>query len=74
MAKEIQRPVRESVTPAKLINIRMKGSEKSFRQETGETLLQLRADLLCESHPLDTFWPRWRKTQTGSNTDRKQSA
>ena len=58
----------------KLINIRMKGSEKFFRHDTGETLLQLRADSLCDSRPLDTFWPRWLKTQTGSNTYRKQSA
>lgn len=57
----------------KQINIRMKGSEKFFRQETGETLLQLRADSLCESRPLDKFWPRWLSQQTGANTYRKQA-
>jgi len=56
----------------KQINIRMKGSEKFFGKATGETLLQLRADSLCHSRPLDTFWPRWFKAQTGTNTYRKQ--
>ena len=58
----------------KLINIRMKGSEKFFRQDAGETLLQLRADTLCQSAPLDGFWHRWLSNQTGANTYRKQSA
>lgn len=58
----------------KLINIRMKGSEKFFRHDTGEVLLQLRADSLCESHPQENFWRRWLRNQTGSNTYRKQSA
>lgn len=57
----------------KLINIRMKGSEKFFNRNTGETLLQLRADSLCDSHPLTTFWPRWLKQQTGANSYRKQA-
>ena len=34
----------------KLINIRLKGSEKFFRHDTGETLLQLRADSLCTAN------------------------
>lgn len=58
----------------KQINIRIKGSEKFFRQDTGETLLQLRADSLSDSRPLDKFWPRWLSQQTGANTYRKQSA
>lgn len=58
----------------KLINIWMKGSEKFFRQETKATLLQLRADCLSTSHPLQPFWQRWLKQQTGANTDQKQSA
>lgn len=39
----------------KLINIRMKRSEKFFRQETGETFLQFRTNSLCDTRPLDTF-------------------
>ena len=58
----------------KLINIRMKGSEKFFGQETGETLLQLRADSLCTSQPLQTFWPRWLGKQNGANRYRKLAA
>ena len=57
----------------KLINIRMKGSEKFFRHDTGETLLQLRADSLCESEPLRPFWTQWLKNQTGANTYRTQT-
>jgi hypothetical protein len=55
----------------KLINIRMKGSEKFFRHDTGDTLLQLRADSLCTSRPLASFWTRWLSRQTGANTYRK---
>lgn len=55
----------------KQINIRIKGSEKFFRQDTGETLLQLRADSLSTSRPLTPFWPRWLSRQTGANTYRK---
>lgn len=58
----------------KLINIRMKGSEKFFRHDTGESLLQLRADSLCASRPLTLFWQRWLRNQTGANTYRKQTA
>jgi len=57
----------------KQINIRMKGSEKFFHQATGETLLQLRADSISQSQPLNQFWPRWFKNQTGANTYRKQT-
>jgi hypothetical protein len=55
----------------KQINIRIKGSEKFFRQDTGDTLLQLRADSLSASRPLAPFWPRWLARQTGANTYRK---
>lgn len=58
----------------KLMNIRMKGSEKFFRHDTGETLLQLRADSLSDSQPLTMFWADWLQNQTGANTYRKQAA
>jgi hypothetical protein len=58
----------------KQINQRMKGSEKFFRRDTGDTLLQLRADSLSDSRPLDGFWIRWFRRQTGANTYRKQAA
>lgn len=57
----------------KQINLRVKGSEKFFRRETGETLLQLRADSLSDSQPLTPFWQRWHQRQTGANTYRKQA-
>lgn len=55
----------------KQINIRLKGSEKFFRRDAGETLLQLRADSLSDSRPVKTFWHRWLSRQTGANTYRK---
>jgi hypothetical protein len=58
----------------KQINLRLKGSEKFFRKDSGETLLQLRADSLSDSQPLQTFWPRWLSRQSGANSYRKQSA
>lgn len=58
----------------KQVNQRMKGSEKFFGKETGETLLQLRADSLSDSHPLDPFWDRWFRRQSGANTYRKLPA
>ncbi len=57
----------------KQINLRMKGSEKFFRRDTGETLLQLRADSLSDSLPLQAFWGRWLNHQSGANAYRKQS-
>lgn len=58
----------------KQINIRMKGSEKFFGRETGETLLQLRADSISSEEPLQQFWPRWHARQTGANRYRKLNA
>jgi hypothetical protein len=58
----------------KQINLRLKGSEKFFRKDTGETLLQLRADSLSDSQPLQAFWSRWFNQQSGANAYRKHSA
>jgi len=51
----------------KLINRRIKGSEKFWLQPASEYVLQLRADHLCDSKPLKSFWTRWHADQTGSN-------
>jgi len=51
----------------KQINQRIKGSEKFWRRESAEAVLQLRADSLSDSRPLQDFWPRWLKNNTGSN-------
>jgi len=51
----------------KLINRRVKGSEKFWLQPESECVLQLRADHLSDSKPLKPFWLRWQADQTGSN-------
>jgi hypothetical protein len=52
----------------KLINRRIKGSEKFWNREASEEVLQLRADHLSDSNPLAEFWRRYNANQTGSNT------
>jgi hypothetical protein len=51
----------------KLINRRIKGSEKFWLKAASECVLQLRADHLCDSKPLKSFWLRWQADQTGAN-------
>lgn len=51
----------------KLINRRIKGSEKFWERETSEAVLQLRADYLSDSKPMAGFWLRYHANQTGSN-------
>ncbi|MFV1969014.1 MAG: hypothetical protein ACC628_26640 [Pirellulaceae bacterium] len=51
----------------KQINLRVKGTEKFWRKDHAEALLQLRADSLSDSQPLKTFWIRWRANITGAN-------
>jgi len=56
----------------KQMNARVKGTEKFWKKNSGEAVLQLRADSLSDSNPLQKFWPHWFKAQTGTNTYRKQ--
>ena len=42
----------------KQINRRVKGTEKFWSKSTSEAVLQLRADYLSDSAPLDSFWLR----------------
>lgn len=51
----------------KLINRRIKGTEKFWERETSEGVLQLRADYLSDSNPMADFWHRYHASQTGSN-------
>lgn len=51
----------------KQINVRVKGTEKFWRNDHAAAVLQLRADSLSDSHPLESFWIRWRANQTGTN-------
>jgi len=50
----------------KQINRRVKGTEKFWSQSTSEVVLQLRADYLSDSAPLEAFWLRHQASQTGS--------
>lgn len=50
----------------KLINRRIKGTEKFWDRETSEAVLQLRADYLSDSNPMADFWRRYHANQTGS--------
>lgn len=49
----------------KQLNYRVKGSEMFWTDEGAEALLQLSADLLSDSRPLDTFWDRRAAQMTG---------
>lgn len=51
----------------KLINRRIKGSEKFWLLQASECVLQLRADYLSDSQPIEPFWTQWQAEQTGSN-------
>jgi len=51
----------------KQINRRVKGSEKFWLRSTSEAVLQLRADYLSDSAPLESFWQRHQARQTGAN-------
>ena len=50
----------------KQISRRVKGSEKFWTEQGGEALLQLRADQLCDTAPLDTFWLTRTRQATGT--------
>jgi hypothetical protein len=54
----------------KQINRRIKGTEKFWRTETSEGVLQLRADYLSQSEPIVPFWRRYQANQSGSNAYR----
>jgi hypothetical protein len=49
----------------KQLNYRVKGSEMFWTDDGAEALLQLSADLLSDSRPLDTFWDRRAARMTG---------
>jgi len=49
----------------KQINQRVKGTEKFWCAEGAEAILQLRADILSDSRPLDAFWERRQAKETG---------
>ena len=63
-------PVESTV---KQINQRVKGSEKFWSAAGGEALLQLRADQLSDTDPLDLFWIHRARQATGTRIYDRQS-
>ena len=57
----------------KQISRRVKGSEKFWTESGGEALLQLRADQLCDTAPLDSFWLRRIRQATGTRNDKRST-
>ena len=55
----------------KQINHRVKGSEKFWSATGGEALLQLRADQLSDTAPLDLFWTNRTRQATGTRNYKK---
>ena len=51
----------------KQLSRRVKGTEKFWNQSTVEAILQLSADSLSNSQPLQSFWGRWQNKITGMN-------
>lgn len=51
----------------KQLSRRVKGTEKFWNQSTAAAILQLRADSLSDSEPLQEFWNRWQQNITGTN-------
>lgn len=49
----------------KQINRRVKGTEKFWSEQGSEGMLQLRADILSDAHPLDAFWQRRQDRESG---------
>jgi hypothetical protein len=55
----------------KQLNQRVKGTEKFWTEAGAEAILQLRADYLSETEPLEGFWERRKKHATGHRTYRR---
>ena len=58
----------------KQLNRRIKGSEKYWSERGGEAVLQLAADQLSTSRPLDAFWRERPCRQPGYRTYAKAAA
>jgi hypothetical protein len=57
----------------KLMNKRVKGSEKFWSEPGAEAILQLRADHLSETEPMSGFWEE-REAQASSHRPYRQVA
>lgn len=56
-----------SESAVKQINARVKGTEKFWRNDHADAVLQLRANSLSDSKLMNNFWTRWRANLTGAN-------
>lgn len=57
----------------KQISTRVKGTDNFWTTTAAEALLQLRADSLSDSRPLDRFWPRYLDQLAGANRYRQKA-
>lgn len=57
----------------KQLSRRVKGTEKFWNKSTADALLQLRADHLSDSQPLESFWTRRQQKITGTNRYRAKT-
>jgi hypothetical protein len=55
----------------KMFNRRVKGTEKFWSENGAEDILQLRADYLSETEPLETFWENRQATAPGRRRYRR---
>jgi hypothetical protein len=55
----------------KMFNRRVKGTEKFWSEQGAEAILQLRADHLSETEPLEAFWENRQATATGRRRYRR---
>ncbi len=58
----------------KQIGRRVKATEKFWCEAGAESILQLRADYLSDTAPLDEFWDRRKESATGHRNYRRRSA
>jgi hypothetical protein len=49
----------------KQVSRRVKGTEKFWCHAGAEPMLQLRADFLSDTEPMDRFWENWQRSATG---------
>lgn len=57
----------------KQINRRVKGSEKFWTKKAGEAMLQLRADQLSDTAPMNPFWKRRAERAAGTRSHPRKS-
>lgn len=55
----------------KLINLRVKGTEKFWSNAGAEAILQLRADYLGETEAMSKFWTDRENAETGQRRYRR---